>query len=73
MNFARPLPLLLAFSCSILVATLAQCQRGTAAMPPGPPGPRGQDPRPTDAAPAAADRIRILVSGLLHGRCKAGQ
>ncbi|MCU0867199.1 MAG: cytochrome c family protein [Planctomycetes bacterium] len=78
MNLARPLPLLLAFSCSILVATLAQCQRGTAAMPPAPSGPRAQDPRPAEATPAAADRIRILVSGLLHGRlepcgCASGQ
>ena len=72
MNLARPLPLVLWTLClSTLLATLAQCRPGTAATAPVA---SGQDPAPA----AAGDRIRILVSGQLHGRlepcgCASGQ
>jgi Cytochrome c554 and c-prime len=76
MKPTRPLPLLFAFVCAVLVATLSQCQRGHAAVPANRTAPvvASQGPAPA----AATDRIRILVSGQLQGRlepcgCASGQ
>jgi hypothetical protein len=76
MRLLRPATLLpSAFVSAALVATFAQCGDGKASTAPAVRAGQ-QDPKPNAAPPP--DRLRILVSGAMHGRlepcgCASGQ